>query len=104
MPLIKLPPPKSYLINSNECIFTGISRLFNTIQARCQGDLLTVLTDANTPDQEPSGTDTAYKHTGRKHAKAMCLENTFLSGLMAATGSLQHHYYNPPPKKCRAIL
>lgn len=62
MPLIKPPPPKkSHLINSDECIFTGTSCLFNTTQARCQGDLQIVLTDANIPGQEPSGTDTAHK-------------------------------------------
>lgn len=104
MPLIILSPKKkSHLINSDERIFTGISRLFNTIQAdgEYQGDLQVVLIDANMPGQEPSGTDhpdtdTAHKHTGSKRAKAMCLGNTFLSGLMAVTGSLQHHNYNPP--------
>lgn len=85
---------KSHLINCDEHIFTGISCLFNTTQTRCQGDLQIVLRDANIPGQEPSGTDTAHKHTGSKHAKAMCLENIFLSGLMAVTGSLQHHNYN----------
>lgn len=60
-----------------------------------------MLIDTNMPGQEPTGTghpdtDTAHKHTGSKHAKAMCLGNTFLSALMAVTGSLQHHNYNSP--------
>lgn len=98
-----ISPKKSHLINSDERIFTGISRLFNTTQAdgECQGDLQVVLIDTNMPGQEPSGTghpdtDTAHKHTGSKHARAMSLGNTFLSALMAVTGSLQHHNYNPP--------
>lgn len=77
MPLIKTPPPKkSHLINSEERIFTGTSCLFNTTQARCQGDLQIMLTNANIPGQEPSGTDTAHKNTGSKHAKAMCVLET----------------------------
>lgn len=43
-------------------------------------------------------TDTADKHTGRKYAKAMRLENIFLSDLTAVTGSLQHHNYTPKVK------
>lgn len=82
--------------------FSQGSHVYNTTQAdgECQGDLQVVLIDTNMPGQEPSGTghpdtDTAHKHTGSKHAKAMCLGNTFLCGLMAVTGSLQHHNYNP---------
>lgn len=41
---------------------------------------------------------TQYKHTGSKHAKAMCLENSFLSGLMDVTGSLKYHNYNTPQR------
>ena len=69
-------PQKSSLIYSNDCILTGISHLFNTIQANgeCQGDVQIVLIDANIPGQEPS--DTAHKYTGSKYAKATCHENT----------------------------
>lgn len=58
--------------------------MFNTFQAdgEYQGDLQIVLIDANTPGQEPLDTgypDKAHKYTGSKYAKAMCLENIFLS-------------------------
>lgn len=100
---------KFSLIYSSDCILTGISRLFNAFQAdgEYQSDLQIVLIDANIPGQEPShtghsGTDTAHEYTGSKSAKAVCLENIFLSELMAVTGFLRHCKY--PPKKRRAIL
>ena len=64
----KTIPQKSSLIYSDDCILTGISRLFNTIQADgdCQGDLQIVLTDANIPGQEPSDTGHPDTDTARK--------------------------------------
>jgi len=89
-------PQKSSLIYSDDCILTGISHLFNTLQAdgECQGDLQIVRIDASIPGEELSDTvhpDTDTAHRGNKYAKFMCFENAFLSDLTAGTGSLQHH-------------
>lgn len=100
----KATPKKFSLIYSNYCILTAIPGLFITFQARgeCQGDLQTVLNDANILGQEPSDTGhpdtgTAHKYTGSKCAKVVCLQ---ISSCYCLSATLKLS----PPKKRRAIL
>lgn len=105
----KTIPQKSSLIHSDDCILTGISRLFKTIQAdgECQGDSQILLIDANIPGQEPSDTghpdiDTAHNYTGSKYAKPCVLKilSLVIWWLLLALYSTT----TISPKKQRAIL